>query len=192
MNEVIFSSENFNIISGCFLKNNKPHSQLYDWYLPYSQLDKLYLNDDIKIRVNGQIKKVRVMNLSYSPYAEAYYKEFPIVKNQPGWQIRLICRLLLEKGYKPQRERCFKGLKNTDGMPLRVDISFQKDTRWHLIEYHGTHHYFRRGATIKRFSNIRRIMKIKQIWCIQNGINYLEIPFYQQGEIPKIIEQFLE
>ena len=192
MNTLIPIKEMFNIVSVCIVKNGRNQPKLYDWFLPYPLLGLLLLNDVVKINVNGRVLKVRVINLSYHPKAEFLHKPFPFAPNQSSWQIRLICQLLKERGYSYYRERCFKGLVNIDDRPLRVDVSFLKNDQWHFIEYHGTHHYFRRGATIKRFNSIRRIMEIKREWCFQNNVYYLEIPFYRQNDIPKIIEDFLE
>lgn len=192
MNELIPIKKMFNVVSICILKNGKNQSKLYDWFLPYSLLDLIHLNDTVKIIVDGKVMKVRIINLSYHPKAEFFHKPFPHFKSQPSWQIRLIGQLLKERGYSYHRERCFKGLVNIDGRPLRVDISFQKNDQWYFIEYHGTHHYFGHGATIKRFNNIRRIMEIKRTWCTQNNVMYLEIPFYRQNEISQLLLDFLE
>ncbi|OTN83810.1 hypothetical protein A5819_003629 [Enterococcus sp. 7E2_DIV0204] len=192
MNELIPIKKMFNVVSICILKNGKNQSKLYDWFLPYSLLNLIHLNDTVKIKVDEKVMKVRIINLSYHLMAEYLHKPFPYFESQPSWQIRLIGQLLNERGYTYHRERCFKGLVNIDGRPLRVDISFQKNDRWYFIEYHGTHHYFRRGATLKRFNNIRRVMEIKREWCRQNNVKYLEIPFYRQNDIKKIIKKILE
>lgn len=191
MNELIFIRENFNVVSVCFLKNKKLSSKTYNWYLPYRHLDKFKIDDEVIIKSNSLIKKVKIINLTYHPHADRLYKKFPVFQNQPSWQIRLICRILDKEGINYTRERCFKELKNIDGKQLRVDISFKKENQWYFIEYHGTHHYFRCGATKKRFISIRRIMEIKRIWCIENKIKYLEIPFYRQNEISEILATFL-
>lgn len=192
MNELIPIKNMFNIVSICFLKNGRNQSKVYDWFLPYSLLDVIHLNDSVKIIVDGKVMTVGIINLFYHPKAEQLHKPFPYFQNQPSWQIRLIGQLLKERRYSYYREKCFKGLVNIDGRPLKVDISFQKNDQWYFIEYHGTHHYFRRGATIKRFNNIRKIMEIKREWCRKNDVRYLEIPFYRQNDIEKILKKFLE
>lgn len=191
MNHLVYIKNNYNVVSACFITNKKISSQLYNWYLPYCYSDKIYINEDIKVKINQHIKTVRIINLTYHPSARSLYKPFPFLKNQPGWQIRHICRLLDLKGFQYDRERCFKGLKNIDGRPLRIDISFIKDDQWHLIEYHGIHHYYKLQSTLRRFNNIRRIMEIKREWCFKNSIPYLEIPFFNQNEIEKELELFL-
>ncbi|MGF2146548.1 hypothetical protein ACQUEF_14400 [Vagococcus fluvialis] len=192
MNELVYVKDNYNVISACFVKNNQISSRLYAWYLPHYYLDKVYVNDVVQIKVKGKIKRVRIINLTHHPLAKTMYKSFPIIRNQSSWQIRYICRLLERENITYYRERCFKGLKNIDGKPLRVDISFRKDERWHLIEYHGVHHYYRLCSTPRRFKNIRRIMEIKKSWSVDNEVPYLEIPFFRQNEIKNLLIKFLK
>lgn len=192
MNNLVYIKNNYNVVSICFLRNKKICSRLYDWYLPYFYSDKISINEDIKIKVNDKIKTVRIINLTYHPLASTLYKPLPILKNQPSWQIRKICNYLQEKGIPYTRERCFKGLNNMHGKPLLVDISFEINGQWHLIEYHGVHHYFQLYSTLKRFNNIRQIMEIKRYWSKKNKVPYLEIPFFKQNEIDILLEQFLE
>lgn len=192
MNELVYKKDNYNVVSICFLRNEKICSRLYNWYLPYYYSDKIYINEEIKIKVNKKIKTVKIINLTYHPSASTLYKPLPFFKNQPGWQIRRICRLLKEKDIPYIRERCFKGLKNSHGKPLLVDVSFEINGQWHLIEYHGVHHYFQLYSTFKRFNSIRKNMEIKRAWSKKNKIPYLEIPFFKQNEIDELLEQFLK
>ncbi|EPE2274639.1 hypothetical protein ACSG6T_002483 [Enterococcus faecalis] len=191
MNELVYVKDNYNIISVCFIRNTQPYSCLYDWYLPYHYLDRVHINDNVKIKVNNKVQKVRIINLTYHPLAKDKYVSFPLVHSQPSWQVRRICEILNQEGIEYYRERCFKGLINIDGKPLHVDISFKKDNRWYLIEYHGVHHYFKLWSTLRRFNNIRRIMELKRNWSIRNKIPYLEIPFFRQNEIEELVKQFL-
>lgn len=34
-------------------------------------------------------------------------------------------------------------------------------------------------------------MEIKRQWCEENNIRYLEIPFFRQNDIQKLVENFL-
>lgn len=91
MNELVYVKNNYNVISACFVKNKQVSSRLYDWYLPHYYLDKVYVNDDVQIKIKGKIKKVRIINLTYHPLAKTMYKPFPIIRNQPSWQ-GLLCQ----------------------------------------------------------------------------------------------------
>ncbi|EAC9740352.1 hypothetical protein B0U03_00725 [Listeria monocytogenes] len=193
MNELLFIKENFNVVSISFMRNGEIQKKLYDWYLPYDYLGKIHLHTKATITINGWKKKVFIANLSYHPKAKMLYKPFPLVPSQqPSWQIQLICQLMNYYGIKYDRERMFKDLTTIENRPLRVDVAFQKSNQWHIIEYHGTHHYFKRGCSTKRFQNILRNMEIKRQWCRKNNVRYLEIPFFRQNDIQEMVETFLE
>lgn len=57
MSKLVYVKDNNNIVSICFIRNSQPYSRLYDWYLPYHYLDRIRINDDIKIKVNSKVKK---------------------------------------------------------------------------------------------------------------------------------------
>lgn len=191
MNELFFIKENFNIVSVSFMKYGQIQRGLYDWYLPYQDLEKIHLYTNAVISINGRKRKVFVAKLSYHPKANLLYKPFPLIHSQPSWQIQFITQLLDYHGIQYYREKTFNGLTTTEGRLLRVDIAFQKLNQWYIIEYHGTHHYFKRAASTKRFQNILRNMEIKRQWCEKNNVHYLEIPFFRQNDIQKLIEEFL-
>lgn len=129
--------------------------------------------------------------LSYDIHASKIYKSLPLVHAQPSWQIQLICQYLNKRGIIVYRERAFKGLKNQFDKNLLIDISFQIDEQWYCIEYHGVHHYFKRGVKLQRFKNILRNMEAKRTWCHENQIPYLEIPSFRQNDIIEILETFI-
>ena len=191
MNELLFIKENFNVVSASFMSYGQIQPKLYDWYLPFQNLDRIRLHTKALITVNGRKKKVFIARLSYHPKANLLYKPFPLIQSQPSWQIQFITQLLEDHGINYDRERNFKGLTTIENRLLRVDVAFQLSEQWHIIEYHGTHHYFQRSASTKRFQNILRNMEIKRQWCEENNIRYLEIPFFRQNDIQELVENFL-
>ncbi|PTO39700.1 hypothetical protein C6P52_04140 [Enterococcus mundtii] len=192
MNELVYIKENFNIVTVAFVKNGKVMKKIYDWYLPYYYQDRLHIHTNSSIHINGQKKKVFIVSMSYHPDAQKMYKQFPLLHSQPSWQIQLIAQILNSKNIQYYRERTFKNLTTVENRPLRIDLSFQQNNQWSFIEYHGVHHYFKKRATTKRFQNILRNMEIKRQWCLDNRVLYLEIPFFRQREIQKLVETFLK
>lgn len=191
MNELVFVKENFNVIHVSFLRKGSIQRKIYKWYLPYCLLDRIHIDTVALIKIDNQRKKVYVVALSYEPKAQKSYHQFPLIGSQPSWQIQLICQYLTKRGIKYYRERAFSGLTGIYNKLLLVDISFQLNGQWYFIEYHGAHHYFKRGVSIQRFRNILRSMEIKRIWCGKHQIPYLEIPFFRQTEIINLVDQFI-
>ncbi|EBF5116493.1 hypothetical protein FH008_15685 [Listeria monocytogenes] len=191
MNELVFVKENYNVIHISFLRRGNIQEKAYKWYLPYRDMERVHVGTFTMIKIDDQRKKVFVVALSYDTKAEQLYKIFPLVSSQPSWQVQLICQHLTNNGIKFYRERCFKGLKNGYSRGLQVDVSFQNDNQWCFIEYHGTHHYYKRGASIQRFKNILKNMELKRIWCEEHQVPYLEIPFFRQKEIIHMVDAFL-
>ncbi|MBC1990419.1 hypothetical protein IA807_14190 [Listeria seeligeri] len=191
MNELVFVRENYNVIHISFMKKGHIQGKIYNWYLPYRDLDRIHIGTITTIKIGNKRKKVFVVDLSYNLKAEKLYKTFPLIGSQPSWQIQLICQQLTNNGIEYYRERSFKGLMNAHNKSLRVDISFQVDGQWYFIEYHGTHHYFKRNTSNQRFKNILQNMELKRIWCEEHQVPYLEIPFFRQKEIFLVVDNFL-
>ena len=192
MSGLVYIRDSFNIVTIAFIQNGQIMKKLYDWYLPFRYQEKIHINTSASIHIKDEKKKVFIMGMSYHPNAKIMYKQFPLSHSQPSWQIQLITQILKSKNIQYHRERAFKKLHTIENRPLLIDISFQKNERWYFIEYHGVHHYFKKGATTKRFQNILRNMEIKRQWCLDNNVLYLEIPFFRQSEIQDIVENFLE
>lgn len=192
MNELVHIRESFNIVTIAFVQNKKVMKKIYDWYLPFHYQEKVHIHTNASILINGEKKKVFIVEMSYHPNAKNMYKQFPLLHTQPSWQIQLITQILKSKNIQYYRERAFKKLNTIENRPLRIDISFQKNNHWYFIEYHGVHHYFQKNASTKRFQNILRNMEIKRQWCIDNNVLYLEIPFFRQRDIRELVETFLE
>ena len=80
MNDLIFIKENFNVVSASFMSYGQIQPKLYDWYLPFQDLDRIRLHTKALITVNGRKKKVFIARLSYHPKANLLYKPFPLIK----------------------------------------------------------------------------------------------------------------
>ncbi|WP_099221545.1 hypothetical protein [Listeria costaricensis] len=191
MNELVFVKENFNVIHASFIKKGFAQGKIYKWYLPYQDLDKIHIHTVATIQDETRKKKVFVEELSYHPKAKELYKQLPLTNSRSSWQIQLICQYLANNGIEYYRERAFRGLTTTHNKPLRIDVSFQIADQWYFIEYHGTHHYFKRGASTQRFKNILKNMELRRIWCKEHQVPYLEIPFFRQTEIKQLVEAFI-
>jgi len=187
MNELVFVSNRYNVVSAQFMRQGKASGTIYSWYLPYDIQKHLHIDD--VVFVNADKKRVEIQSLSYDVDALGKYKEFPYRSGRPSWQIQHICRHLTTLGYKYQRERHFKRLKNRSGVSLGVDIAFQVDDRWCFIEYNGVHHYYRDSP---RYANTVANMQDKRQWCRENDIPILEIPFWWQNDLDVFVDCFLK
>lgn len=189
LNELIFISERCNTVSAQFIRQGRPCGTVYSWYLPYSIQKFLRVGDVAFVSINKQRQKVRICTLSYQPDAVSRFKEFPYQNGQPSWQIQRICRLLKRLGHHYQREKHFKGLRNSDGISLGVDIAFRVGQRWCLIEYNGAHHY---NQSSNRFAQFSANMEAKRVWARNNDAPMLEIPFWWQNSLDEFVLRFLQ
>ena len=57
MNDLIFIKENFNVVSASFMSYGQIQPKLYDWYLPFQDLDRIRLHTKALITVNGRKKR---------------------------------------------------------------------------------------------------------------------------------------
>lgn len=192
MNDLIYIKDNYNVVSATFVKNGKIISQVYNWYYEDYYKGKIFLDEELRVSIDNKMRKIKVVYLSYHPRAKELYKKIELSPKIKSWQIRYICKYLEEKGFVVYKERIFKGLSNERGKNLHVDVSFVKNGKWYFVEYHGVHHYFKMSATLQSFKNMRKNMEIRRLWCKENQVPYLEIPFFYQNDIEQLLNKFLK
>lgn len=56
-----------------------------------------------------------------------------------------------------------------------------------LIEYDGEQHYFPVRGGMKQFNITNKNDYIKDLYCLNNNINLLRIPYYKKDDIPYIL-----
>lgn len=107
----------------------------------------------------------------------------------------IICSILNELKILNKREYKFKKLGN-----YKFDFALFKKYKkkpWAVIEYHGKQHYEvvnfskNKQKNIEKFTRTKNNDKIKKRYCIDNDINYLEIPYWEK-DIKKLIKDFLK
>lgn len=101
----------------------------------------------------------------------------------------LVFNLLREYGINFDTQYKFHDCRNIKPLPFDFVI-FNKDGIRSVIEYHGEQHY----KPVPHFggeeylSKVLRNDRIKEEYCIGNGIEYIEIPyFYTKQEIEEIV-----
>ena len=189
MNELVFVSNRYNVISAQFIRHGKPSGTIYAWYLPYNIQKYLCVGDIVLITIHDRKQSIIVQSLSYDSASISKYKSFPYQNGQPSWQIRQICGYLKKRGYVYQREKHFKKLVNRNGTTLGVDVAFKVQGHWCFIEYNGTHHYYRDSP---RYANIAANMLSKRQWAYKNNVPMLEIPYWWQNDLDSFVSHFLK
>ena len=61
MNDLIFIKENFNVVSASFMSYGQIQPKLYDWYLPFQNLDRIRLHTKALITVVKGHNKMLVL-----------------------------------------------------------------------------------------------------------------------------------
>lgn len=97
---------------------------------------------------------------------------------------------LSSNGIKVKQQKRFKNCKNKK--PLSFDF-YLPDYNL-LIEYDGEQHYkpIDYFGGVESLMNVMKNDKIKNIWCLDNGITLLRIPYTSFDKIEEILERYLK
>ena len=106
----------------------------------------------------------------------------------------IIDNYLKSKGYIYKREHKFIDCR--DKGPLRFDFWIEQYNV--VIEFHGQQHYKDcnfgskvEGAAWNNFLNNNKRDNIKKNYCLNKGINFIEIPYFEFDNIEKILDEKL-
>ena len=108
----------------------------------------------------------------------------------------IINDVLLSWNLKFERQQCFDDCRDKNAMPFDFYIPCYNL----LIEYQGEHHYqvIRRGSmtqeeALENFRLIQYHDQIKRDYCLSNNINYIEIPYWENQDLPNyLFDKFIE
>lgn len=87
----------------------------------------------------------------------------------------LVEQYLIEKKIKYTPQKRFNECKNKNSLPF----DFYLKSYNAVIEVNGSQHYYENDMFSQTLSERKRIDKIKRDYCIDNKINYIEIPFWK-------------
>lgn len=89
-----------------------------------------------------------------------------------------------------ERQYSFKNCRDKNALPFDFYVPIYNT----IIEYQGEQHYkvIRRGNMSEKdgIDNLRLIQKhdeIKRNYCIENNINYIEIPYWENNDIENFV-----
>ena len=105
---------------------------------------------------------------------------------------RAIVEFLAKGNFIFERQCRFDNCR--DKNPLAFDFVIYSHNNMKLIEYQGIQHYEPVGFGGDASLNYQRVVrhdKIKRIWCEENEVELLEIPYWELGKIDTILVNFL-
>lgn len=139
---------------------------------------------------NKGIQTFSVTQLRQSKYG-CKYCNMAKYKNE-----EIINDVLLSWNLKFGRQESFDGCRDKNALPFDFYIPCYNL----LIEYQGEHHYkvIKRGnmtyeEALENFKLIQYHDQIKRDYCFNNNINYIEIPYWKNEDLPNyLFDKFIE